>query len=138
VLSVQLERVEAITQARRIVWQHYYEGMAPLEARGLVVRPGLEPQAEINGHIYAFRVDPSRRDGLLAYLKQRHIEATFHFVPLHSSPYAQKHLGCRPGDLPITERLANSLIRLPLYPHLSVEEVAYILEMVECGLTMRN
>ena len=43
--------------------------MADLEAAELVVRPGLDPLAEHNGHIYACRVTHDRRDALLQYLK---------------------------------------------------------------------
>ena len=61
-------------------------------------------------------------------LKHRHIGATFHYVPLHTSPYARERWGYRPGDLPITERVAASLVRLPIYPDLNREEQDYIIE----------
>ena len=114
--------------------------MANLEAKGLIIRPGLDPQAEHNGHIYAFRVANNPpgtslgRDAVLHYLKKKGVGATFHFVPLHSSPYGQKHLGYKEGDFPITEQVSNSLIRLPLYPELSTEEANYILNILNDGL----
>jgi dTDP-4-amino-4,6-dideoxygalactose transaminase len=139
-LYAQLQRLEEITQARQKIWWRYYHQMADLEAKGLIIRPGLDPQAEHNGHIYAFRVvdDPPgqayRREHLLNYLKRHNIGATFHFVPLHTSPYAQKYLGYKEGDFPITEQVSASLIRLPLYPELSLEQADYILSTVNDGL----
>lgn len=65
---------------------------------------------------------------MLAELKRRGIGATFHFVPLHSSPYARERWGYRPEDLPITERVAASLVRLPLYPDLSSADQDYIIK----------
>jgi dTDP-4-amino-4,6-dideoxygalactose transaminase len=130
-LGSQLARVEEITQQRLTLWNGYYVGMARLEQAGLVIRPRLDPRAEINGHIYAFRVAPSIRDRVIEGLKARGIESTFHFVPLHSSPYGQKALGCRRGDLPVTERVAASLIRLPLHTRLSMDDIEFILEQLE-------
>jgi dTDP-4-amino-4,6-dideoxygalactose transaminase len=91
----------------------------------------LDPLAEINGHIYAFRVDPDIRDRVIEGLKTRGIESTFHFVPLHSSPYSQKVLGCRRDDLPITERVAASLVRLPLHTQLTVEDIKFVQDQLE-------
>lgn len=145
-LLAQLHRLDEITQARRTLWWHYYHQMAELEAKGLVIRPGLDPLAEHNGHIYAFRITENlrsgnglrntgnRRDELLAHLRKYGIGATFHFIPLHSSPYGQKYLGYKPGDFPVTERVSDSLIRLPLYPGLSLEQVDYILDVLADGL----
>lgn len=131
-LFSQLQRLDEITRVRRSVWWRYYHEMAHLEQAGLIIRPGLDPQAEHNGHIYAFRVtgNEARRNAVLDFLKQRGIGATFHFVPLHSSPYGQKHLGYRPGDFPVTERVSRTLIRLPLYAGLTEEEVDFVLEGV--------
>ncbi|RME69464.1 MAG: TDP-4-oxo-6-deoxy-D-glucose aminotransferase, partial [Chloroflexi bacterium] len=105
---------------------------ADLERTGLLIRPGLDPKAEHNGHIYAFRVAGSEdfRNAVLDFLKQHGIGATFHFVPLHSSPYGQEKMGYRPGDFPITERVSRTLIRLPLYPELTDKEIDFILEVL--------
>jgi len=133
-LYAQLQRLDEITQARREIWWRYYHRMADMEARGWVVRPGLDLQAEHNGHIYAFRVTGQRRDAVLKHLQTHGVGATFHFVPLHSSPYAQKHLGYKASDFPITERVSASLIRLPLYPELGAAQIDYVLDVLNKGL----
>jgi dTDP-4-amino-4,6-dideoxygalactose transaminase len=133
-LYAQLQRLAEITQARQRIWWHYYEQMAGLETEGWVIRPGLLPQAEHNAHIYALRVTGQRRDQVLSYLKAHGVGATFHFVPLHSSPYGQKHLGYKVGDFPITERASDSLIRLPLYPELSLDQANDVLNVLADGL----
>ncbi len=137
-LGSQLARLEEITRQRVALWYRYYVGMAELEAKGLLTRPGLDPLAEINGHIYAFRVDSARRDDLLSSLKEHGVEATFHFVPLHSSPYGREKLGYKQGDFPITERVADSLVRLPLYPHMSCNDVDYVLDHLKWILNHGN
>jgi dTDP-4-amino-4,6-dideoxygalactose transaminase len=127
----QLERMDEIHEKRRAIWQTYYSGLRGLESAGKLILPRLDPKARPNWHLFAFRVvDPTRRDGVLSDLRKRQIDATFHYVPLHSSPYACERWGYRTGDLEITERVSASLVRLPLYPDLSSEDQSYIIEVL--------
>lgn len=131
VILAQLDKMEQIHRLRQTIWLRYQESLRDLECRGDIILPYIQPKAEINWHIYAFRVsDPRRRDLVLDELKRRGIGATFHFVPLHSSPYARERWGYRAEDLPVTERVAASLIRLPIYPDLTEEEQEYIIESI--------
>ncbi|MDW8145850.1 MAG: dTDP-4-amino-4,6-dideoxygalactose transaminase [Roseiflexaceae bacterium] len=131
VILAQLDKMEQIHRLRKAIWQRYQESLRDLACRGDIILPYVRPEAEINWHIYAFRVsDPKRRDLVLDELKRRGIGATFHFVPLHSSPYARARWGYRAEDLPVTERVAASLIRLPVYPDLTQGEQEYIIESI--------
>jgi dTDP-4-amino-4,6-dideoxygalactose transaminase len=124
----QFSRLDEMQERRRRIWWRYQRELADLATQGHVILPHVDERAEPNWHIYAFRVsDASRRDRVLAGLKRRGIQATFHYVPLHSSPYGRRHWGCRPGDLPVTERVSASLVRLPIYPDLTLEEQDYVL-----------
>jgi dTDP-4-amino-4,6-dideoxygalactose transaminase len=125
----QLNQMDEIHRMRQAVWERYQEGLRELELRGEIILPFVRPKAEMNWHIDAFPVtDPRRRNSLLGELKRRGIGATFHYVPLHSSPYASERWGYRPEDVPITERVAASLVQLPIYPDLSQEDQGYIIE----------
>lgn len=126
----QLKKLDEINGRRVALWQCYHTELADLEAQGRIVRPVKRPQAEHNGHIYAFLcADVGRRDRVLAALNARGVGATFHYVPLHSSPYARRH-GLYTGDLPVTDRVSASLVRLPLYPELTAEDQTYVIESV--------
>lgn len=128
---VQFEKMGEINKLRKQVWDNYQNGLSDLAQRGDIILPYIHSKAEINWHIYAFRVaDPDHRDNLLSELKKRGIGATFHYIPLHSSPYAQKQWGYRTDDLPITELVSASLVRLPLFPDLSEEDQEFILEEI--------
>jgi dTDP-4-amino-4,6-dideoxygalactose transaminase len=125
----QFSKLDGIQRRRRRIWHWYQEGLADLAAKGSVILPSVDGRAEPNWHIYAFRVsDVSQRDRVLTELKRRGIQATFHYVPLHSSHYGRTYLGYHPEDLPVTERVSASLIRLPIYPQLSGEDQDYIIE----------
>jgi dTDP-4-amino-4,6-dideoxygalactose transaminase len=129
-ITEQLKKMDDINGRRIAVWERYQAEFAALEARGDIVRPVMRPQAEHNGHIYAFLcTDVNRRDDILVGMKARGIGATFHYIPLHSSPYARDH-GLYTGALPVTDRVGAALIRLPLYPELAADDQAYVIESV--------
>ena len=128
IVLAQLGKLEEIQERRRMLWERYQQLLQPLAERGDLILPVVEPRAQPNWHIYAIRVtDAERRDSLLNELRRRGIGATFHFVPLHSSPYAQERWGYCEGELPVTERVAESLVRLPLFPGLSDDDHGYVI-----------
>jgi dTDP-4-amino-4,6-dideoxygalactose transaminase len=127
-LLAQLDRLTEITNRRVAIWQRYYDELSPLAETGSIVLPCIDSRAMINGHIFVFRTNPAeRRDELLRALKQRGIHATFHYIPLHSSPFARRHL-TPIVDLPVTDLVSRSLVRLPIYPALTDDEQAYVIE----------
>jgi dTDP-4-amino-4,6-dideoxygalactose transaminase len=130
IITEQLKKMDDINNRRIAIWERYHTELADLEVRGHIIRPVIRPKAQHNGHIYAFLcTDVGRRDAVLAGLKARGIDATFHYVPLHSSPYACNH-GLYTEDLPVTDRVSASLVRLPLYPQLTADDQAYVIECV--------
>ena len=91
--------------------------------------PALLPDREPNDHIfYLLYPAPQARDRALAALRAGGVLATFHYVPLHSSPHGRS-LGPQP-ELPITERIASTLLRLPLHPRLTDDDVERVIEAV--------
>lgn len=134
VLEVQLGRVDEITARRRAVWDHYYEATADLEARGLLRRPIPSPDVEHNAHAFPVLVDPARRTEVIGRLRDEGITATFHYVPLHSSPYMAQVLGDAVPDLPVTDRVASSLLRLPLFAHLTIDAANRVVDRLGVAL----
>jgi dTDP-4-amino-4,6-dideoxygalactose transaminase len=116
VLQIQLEKKEKIRNARKAVWNSYYQMFETLAESGCITLPVIPDYATSNYHIFHFHVkDPSDRDPLIKAFQAAGIGASFHYVPLHNAPYARKIFE-KPVSLPNTERLADTLIRLPLYP----------------------
>jgi dTDP-4-amino-4,6-dideoxygalactose transaminase len=97
--------------------------LQPLAHEGLVSLPAVPSACEPAFHIfYLLAADGATRRRLQSSLRDRGIEASPHFVPLHLSPFARTRLGTGPGELPVTEDAAERLIRLPLYPSLSLAD----------------
>ena len=89
--------------------------------------PVIPPGCESNYHIFFFRVaDAEMRNKILNGLREKGIGATFHYVPLHSSPFGREELMCT-VELPGTMLASTTLVRLPLYASLKPKEVTDII-----------
>ncbi len=127
-LYAQLEDVEKITKLRLRIYDFYREKLTPYEKKGIIKLPTIPKYATHNAHIfYVLFRGVKERDRVLKYLKENGVGATFHYIPLHSSPEGRK-LGNKADNLPITEYVGSSLIRLPLYSGMTGAEKRYVIE----------
>jgi dTDP-4-amino-4,6-dideoxygalactose transaminase len=80
-------------------------------------------------HLYVIRT--AKRNALQKYLNDKGIGTLIHYpIPPHlQSSY--KHLGFKKGDFPIAERIADSIISLPLWPGMKEEEVVYVANAIK-------
>ncbi|WP_197501019.1 MULTISPECIES: dTDP-4-amino-4,6-dideoxygalactose transaminase [unclassified Mycobacterium] len=123
----QIENVEKITRRRGEIFDRYTTLLTPLVESGLIRIPVIPPHCSPNYHMfYLLTAGIEERTELIAHLRAAGILAVFHYVPLHTSPFARS-LGIPEKDLPRTEELSARLLRLPMYFDLTdhdVEEVA--------------
>ncbi|SHG65582.1 dTDP-4-amino-4,6-dideoxygalactose transaminase [Thermosyntropha lipolytica DSM 11003] len=127
-LYAQLQDMDMITEKREKIYYNYLNSLREYEKKGLLKLPYLPDYAVSNYHIfYIIFAHKNTRDYVQEKLKQRGIESASHYVPLHLSPMG-KRLGYRPGELPLTEKLADGLLRLPLYPDMTAGEQEYVIE----------
>lgn len=128
-LFAQLEQVERIQQKRLRTWNQYHEAFAPLEAAGKVRRPFIPDYATNNAHMYYLVCNSlDERSGLIEFLKSKNIQAVFHYLSLHKSPfYVEKHDG---RALPHCDHFSDCLVRLPMYYELTDTETAQVCDAV--------
>lgn len=80
-------------------------------------------------HLFVVRV--RERDKLREFLQEQGIEAGLHYpIPVHLQP-AFSHLATPKDALPITEKIVNEIISLPLHPLLTEEEIHYVVRKIE-------
>lgn len=121
-LWAQLEEADRITGERLASWERYHELLAPLEAKGVLRRPIVPAECEHNAHMYYVLLSPEiDRQDVLNQFKNNEIWSVFHYVPLHSSPAGLRY-GRAHGNLDVTNRQAERLVRLPLWVGLSEEQ----------------
>jgi dTDP-4-amino-4,6-dideoxygalactose transaminase len=121
VLRVKLRHLDQWNQERRSRVEAYTRALEGTP--GLVV-PRERPPARSAWHLYTLRV--RERERLRAHLAGCGIAAAVHYPrPIHLQP-AMSAGGGRSGDLPVSERLSEEVISLPLYPELPLETVERI------------
>ena len=118
---VQLRRLEELTARRNRLAAFYRSALADL--------PGLKLQAQAPEgdrhayHLFVVRLSKKRgtpsRDEAIRALASRRIGFSVHFIPLHTMTHYRERWGTRVGDLPVTERVAEELLSLPLYPDMT-------------------
>lgn len=127
ILSVKLPHLAAWTMARQAVADRYDTLLAGCEG---VTTPYRAPGAEHVFHQYTLRVPAGLRDGLATHLKARGIPTMVYYpVPLHRLPVFES-LGHAEGSLPEAERACREVLSLPMHPHLTEAQIAYVAEAV--------
>ena len=133
-LCAQLEKEAEITRLHRLVCEFYREALTGDAARHGFTLPHIPPENEDNGHVfYLLCADNAQRDRVMEHLKKRGISAHFHYMPLHASSMGAK-LGYSPGDLPVTRRVAECLLRLPVYAGMTEAECAAVVSALREAL----
>ncbi len=125
-LYAQLENLDDIQQKRRKIWDAYYEGLKHLEDKGIFKLPFVPAYASNNAHMfYLVCNNLAHRDETIRLLKENDINAVFHYLSLHKSPYyTPKYDG---GELSETDRYSDCLVRLPMYYELDPTRVIDVL-----------
>jgi dTDP-4-amino-4,6-dideoxygalactose transaminase len=127
-LYAQLEQMDAITRRRREIYDFYQRQLEPLARAGRLGLPTIPDDCESNYHLfYILLPTASMRDGLMSHLQAQGIQAVFHYVPLHSSPFG-KRFGDR--QLPVTDQLSARLLRLPFFNDITTDEQAEVVEQI--------
>jgi dTDP-4-amino-4,6-dideoxygalactose transaminase len=131
VLYSQLEVRERIQSRRQRIWERYREALSGWAAIHGVGLPVVPEHCEQPYHIF-YLMMPSLeiRQALIAHLKEREILAVFHYLPLHLSTMGRQ-FGGRPGDCPVTERVSDQLLRLPLFSDLTEEDQERVIEGIQ-------
>jgi len=124
----QFKKLDMITSLRRQNAKYFLDKLSSLSSK--IILPKESEGSEGNWHIFAIRVPRIIRDRVISDLRSFGIEASFHFLPLHTSAMGRK-MGYRVGDLPVTEEVCATLIRLPMYPKLKKSEMDFIAAVLE-------
>lgn len=131
VLLAQLENRQEIQEQRETVFKIYQKVLAPYEERGILRMMRIPKECEPNYHMFWVIFSAEEiRDKALSALNRRGVAASFHYLPLHSSPMGKK-MGYNPNDLPVTEKAARCLLRLPLYAGMTEAEIDYTRQCIE-------
>ncbi|HLC56889.1 MAG TPA: DegT/DnrJ/EryC1/StrS family aminotransferase [Candidatus Nanoarchaeia archaeon] len=123
ILKVKLKKLDEWIEKRRENVALYNELLSDN-----IIKPIERENSKHVYYVYTIRV--KNRDGLQKYLKENKISSQIYYpIPLHLQP-AYSHLGYKKGDFPVTEKVCDEILSLPLFPELTKEEIEYISEKV--------
>ena len=125
----QLDRRNELTEKRASIAMRYNDALAHLPVVLPVVRNMRDQHA---WHLYVIRLDPELspvdRDTFIARMSERGIGTSVHFIPLHRHPYWRERYDLTPEQFPISERVFNSCVSLPIYSAMSDDQVSRVID----------
>lgn len=126
-LWAQIENLEQIQSKRKQLWYAYQKSLENLKTKLNISLPVIPAYATNNAHMYYITFqDIDARTKAIDSLKHKNINAVFHYISLHSSPfYHAKHDG---SVLTNADHFTSCLLRLPMYYELQPEDVALVCE----------
>lgn len=125
ILRVKLRYLEGWTESRRAHAAEY----SRLLSGSSVITPAEMPYARHVFHVYAIRT--TARESLQQSLTKADIQSGIHYpIPVHLLP-AYSDLGYKPGDFPITEKIANEELSLPMFAELTNEQIDVVVKGIQ-------
>lgn len=129
-LYAQIEKLDEIQSVRMAIWDRYFEGLNNLEESGIIKRPHIPGYARHNAHMfYILCADLKERTALIEHLKHQDINAVFHYISLHKSPFYQNQY--KGADLPNSDRYTDTLLRLPFYNTLTIDDQDRVIDAIQ-------
>lgn len=120
-LNVKLPRLDEQNNHRREIAEEYFANLVDCDHIRL---PYVDSNVSSVWHIFTIRC--AKRAELINHLNQANIATLIHYpTPPHLST-AYSALGYKKGDFPITEKIANEILSLPIGAHLTKAKVNYI------------
>lgn len=130
ILVGQLSRFDAIQAGRDRIWEAYWAALTPWADNRGVRLPVIPAEAEHTAHMFHLRLSSlDERTRLIQHLAAAGISAVFHYQPLHLSDVGRRLEG-RPGQFPVTEDAADTLVRLPLFVGLTEVEQERVIDRI--------
>lgn len=123
-LRVRLNHLDELTKEKGKIAARYNNEIK----NPLIMLPTLAKGATCVWHQYVIRCE--ERDRLIKYLDENEIGTIIHYpIPPHLAE-AYQYLGHKPGFLPITEHLADTVLSIPMYNGMTEDEQSYVIERI--------
>jgi perosamine synthetase len=118
----QLNRLDRLLAQRQAVAARYSDMLRHVP--GVTAKRTLASTTRMSWFVFVIHLDPRiDRDRVIEQLEARGIPSRVYFTPIHLEPYYRQRFGFRPGDFPVAERVAASILALPFHTNLSDAEI---------------
>ena len=128
VLNVKLKYLTEDNAHRKVVATMYYDGIK----NNMITLPDRLPDGQNAFHLFPILVGGGKRDALHNYLERNGVGTVCHYpIAAHKQEcYAMAEWNIPQLSLPITERLADEELSLPIGPAISIKEVAEVVRLI--------
>ena len=129
----QMNRIDELLSKRRKVKDTYDALFTGLFEQEILIPQDVPADCFHSPFVYVLRLarrfDKSHRENLLTHLRQKGIQCSNYFTPIHLQPHYQA-LGWKYGDMPVTETVCERTVALPFFNNLEEKQIAYVVETV--------
>lgn len=128
VLDVKLKYLVEDNAHRKEVAHYYYEHIN----NPLITLPDLLPDEQNAYHLFPIVVSDGKRDALHDYLAENGVGTVCHYpiAPHKQECYSKETWNVPQLSLPITERLADEELSIPIGPTISMDEVKEVVKLI--------
>jgi perosamine synthetase len=123
----QLKKLDWMNERRKGIAEYYNEHLQDLD----IIRPYVNPNVKSSYHLYPIRLINHNRNEFIKKMAQDGIGTSVHFIPLHLMPFYKAKYGYETGYLPITEKVFENIVSLPIYPQLTENQLQCIVESIK-------
>ena len=124
---VQLKRLDWVVE-KKVERANYYSKQISKMYGNKIKTPFSVPHSTHVYMFYAIRFQNKEiRDNAILNLEEKSVETRVAFPPIHLQPLYRNLYGYAEGYLPVTEEVSDTILCLPIYPHISREEQEYVL-----------
>lgn len=130
----QLKKADRFHERRQAIANKYDAGLRDLP---IILPPHAAPGDIHSWHLYVIQLDesvPVSRDTFVERMFNQGIGCSVHYIPLHMQPYWRDRYNLKPEDFPVSQRVYERTLSLPLYTSMSDADVERVLEAVRQSL----
>lgn len=125
----QLSKIDKLLVKREYIANRYNEAFEDLKQ---IETPIAKNYVKHAWHLYTILVD--NRDRFFNNMRKEGIGVNVHFIPIYRFSYYKKLFNINPKRFPITEKVYNKIISLPIYPNMSEVDIDRVIDAVKKSL----
>jgi perosamine synthetase len=122
---VQLSKQDILMKKRNFIADKYNNAFSNNKN---IILPYIKNDRTTSWHLYVIKI--KNRDDIIEQLKDLGIGCSVHFIPIHKHPYYKTKYNLINEDYPIANEVFETSLSLPIYPDMTNDEVAYIIENI--------